>query len=121
MVKSNFKPIDFKPKGWLWYPENIRGIKSTAQRAAFMKMDLWVVYKKEESATEKKGELYKTLLDAQYIISQAWKLVREWENIGQFKKYTRALEERYDREQMSLKAALQRVEKAYNEIKKEGD
>ncbi len=115
---THYKPIDFKPKDWLWYPENLRNIKSIAQRAAFMKVDLWAAYKKEESA-KKRGELYKVLLDAQYIISQTWKLVQEWENIGQFKKYTKAIEERYDREQRSLEAALGRVEKAYKENKKE--
>ena len=113
-----YKPIDFHPRDWLWYPEVVREIKQTAQKAAYMKAAIYNAYQRKYG--EKKTELYQRLIEIQYIISEAWKVVIDWEQKGELKKYTKKIETEYNLKSKSLKLALDRIEGAYKEIKKEG-
>lgn len=114
-----YKPVDFKPKNYMWYPEVVREIKKIAQKAAYMKVALNTAYLKCEPG-EKKLELYQRLIEIQYIISEAWKTVIDWEGKGELKKYTKEIENAYDLKSKSLKLTLDRIEETYNEVKKEG-
>lgn len=100
-------------------PENVQRIKVTAQKAGWWKTKFYKVFRECEPG-EKKTALYGHILSIQYIIDRAMEIAREWHGIDQIRKYTRELEERYDREDLSLKAALNRVEKAYKELEEKG-
>lgn len=114
-----YKAIDFKPKE-IWYPQVVRDIKIIAQKAVCTKTGIYMAYQNSKSY-DGKMSLYDRLIEIEYIVSRAWEIVYDWEEKGDFKLYTKALEERYDKEEKSLKSALERIEKAYLEIyKKEG-
>lgn len=115
-----YKPIDFRPKDYLFYPEVVREIKKTAQKAAYMKSAIYGLYQRCESG-DRKTEIYQKLIDIQYIINRAWDIVKDWETRGHLKFYTKAIEEKYDKENESLRLSLGRIEETYNESRKEGN
>ena len=119
LIYDMYKPIDFRTKDYLFYPENVREIKKIAQKAAYMKSAIYCMYQRCEPG-EKKQEIYQRLIDIQYIIGRAWKIVEDWEPKGHLKFYTKAIEEKYDKELESLELSLGRIKETYNEIRKEG-